>query len=195
MTEKEMPLAVAVTTTSGALKSDLSARSTAGFAFNYTGEERPLQDSYTRLAVYATGSNEPEGYSKWEWQAVDVDGLCHIAESHGYSQEITHQGVGMTDPNHVACYWAVISALGWIAANAPDESADLLTSSRLVVQQVNGVWQCRTPHLLRLRNTATALLSLTDTRLLWMPDSSEARAEALSCVVYGEAIAGIGEVR
>ncbi len=105
---------------------------------------------------------------------------------------ISRRGVGMTDPSHVACYSAVIEALGWIAVNTPDEHIKLIVSSRLVVQQVNGVWPCRTPYLLRLRDTAAILLSHTNARLLWLPKETKKQAEILSGVIYGEAIAAMG---
>jgi hypothetical protein len=191
MIEKLKPLTVGDTTTSGITESEPSTVSPteSGFVSDYTDEQSPLQETYIYPIAFAQGSNNPEGYAEWRWKVADLDCFCPIAESHGFSQEISRKGVGMTDPSHVACYSAVIEALGWIAVNMPDEHINLIVSSRLVVQQVNGVWPCRTPYLLRLRDTAAILLSRTNARLLWLPKETEKQAEILSSVTYGDAIA------
>ena len=76
--------------------------------------------------------------------------------------------------NNVGEYKAVLSALQWVLNNLTDppvrrEPITIHTDSLLVVKQVNGVWACRTPHLLPFRERIRELLVKTGVSLAWIP--------------------------
>ena len=76
--------------------------------------------------------------------------------------------------NNVGEYTAVFLALQWVLNNLTDppvrrEPITIHTDSLLVVNQVNGVWACRKPHLLPFRERIRELLVKTGVSLAWIP--------------------------
>ena len=76
--------------------------------------------------------------------------------------------------NNVGEYVAVSLALQRVLNNLTDppvrrEPITIHTDSLLVVNQVNGVWACRKPHLLPFRERIRELLVKTGVSLAWMP--------------------------
>ena len=81
--------------------------------------------------------------------------------------------------NNVGEYQAIILALR-IIHNQKLKQVELLTDSQLVVEQVNGSWQCRQPHLLPLRDKVRELLAQENATLAWIP-----RGQNLAGMVLG----------
>ena len=70
--------------------------------------------------------------------------------------------------NNVGEYTAVLLALE-AAQKLRLEDVDILTDSQLVVEQVNGRWKVRTPHLLSFNRLAKEVLKKGGARLSWIP--------------------------
>ena len=70
--------------------------------------------------------------------------------------------------NNVGEYQAVIEAVK-LALSLKLKDALILTDSQLVVNQVNGMWECRQPHLLPLMDKARELLKGSNITLAWLP--------------------------
>lgn len=133
-----------------------------------------------QILVFCDGSCEPcnpGGYATWGW--VAFQGGKEI--SHG-SGCIGH-GAGMS--NNVAEYAAMLEVLRRAAEKGI--SVSIHTDSQLVVNQVNGKWAVRAPHLQPLRSEASTLLRSTDSTLTWVPREENMRADALSKQAYREA--------
>ena len=82
---------------------------------------------------------------KATWAFID---LTHGEEQYGY--------LGDHITNNVAEYEAVLRAVEY-ARQFPQEQTEILTDSMLVVNQVNGKWQCKRPELAELRNSVQGL--------------------------------------
>ena len=76
--------------------------------------------------------------------------------------------------NNVGEYKAVLLALQCVLRALPGLPATIYTDSLLVVNQVNGVWACRKPHLLPFKRKVNELMQKImnggkDIRLEWIP--------------------------
>lgn len=133
---------------------------------------------------------------------IYCDGLCEPTNPGGYGccayavfrngEAIAKHygciGRGPEMTNNVAEYRAVRGALKWLAANQGDESARVMTDSKLVVEQVNGRWDCNSEKLMPLRDECrTLILGMTNIMLLWIPRAQNEVADALTRVAYREA--------
>ena len=81
--------------------------------------------------------------------------------------------------NNVGEYQAVILGVEK-AIQLEAKDAEILTDSLLVVNQVNGSWKCRMPHLLPFRDKVGGLLENSRITLEWVP-----REENLAGKVLG----------
>jgi ribonuclease HI len=85
--------------------------------------------------------------------------------------------------SNTAEYGAVIKALRF-AQRERLTGARVYSDSQIVVYQVNGDFDCRTPSLLKYRNAARWLLKVVCGTMMWIPRDQNARADALSRRAY-----------
>jgi|ERR1044072_4652691 ribonuclease HI len=133
---------------------------------------------------------------------IYCDGLCEPRNPGGYAccafvvfrdGERVHeryacigQGEGMT--NNVAEYRAVRAALRWLVQNRNGETAKVMTDSKLVVEQVNGTWNCNSETLRMLRDDCREAMRATENvLLLWIPRAQNEEADRLTRIAYAEA--------
>lgn len=96
-----------------------------------------------------------------------------------------HAGSGVVGPkttNNVAEYYGLGVGLRWLADNGRTELPLLIRGdSKLVISQVAGEWECRSPHLIILRDRCLALLELfAQKELVWIPRDQNEGADELS---------------
>lgn len=95
--------------------------------------------------------------------------------------------------NNVAEYHALGLALRYMLDNHESFAGAALRihgDSRLVIEQINGKWNCNKPHLQRLRDRCLAILSelgLSSWEASWIPRAENGEADALSQQAYEEA--------
>ena len=73
-----------------------------------------------------------------------------------------------TVTNNVGEYKAVQFALLEASEQKHVKSIEILTDSLLVVNQVNGLWKCRKPHLLPFLHETKALIKELQATLSWI---------------------------
>lgn len=124
----------------------------------------------------------PGGVACWGWIAQRDDPTDPISET-GYG--IACEGEGAT--SNVAEYTAVIMALEWLLETHPDEPAEILSDSQLVVYQITGRYSVRKPELQTLNLRARDLLGkLPHVRVTWIPRTQNYDADELSRRAYVE---------
>lgn len=126
------------------------------------------------------GRRNPGGIATYGW--LIKQGGRHLA--HGYGEAARGEG----SSNNVAEYTALIKALQAARdLGILDQITVVQGDSQLVVNQVNGLWNCNKEHLFELRKQARALLpSLV--RLRWVPREQNEEADELSKKAYAEAL-------
>lgn len=136
------------------------------------------------ITVYCDGLYEPRydsnGWSCWAWIALNEE-LKTVAFDKGCL------GRGREKfSNNVAEYAAVGKAIQWLLKKGYEE-AHVLTDSLLVVNQVNGSWQCNAEHLKPL--CAKIQLLKEDKRfyLRWIPREENQLADDLTNEAYEDA--------
>lgn len=141
-------------------------------------------------AIYATGfkvfcdglcePTNPNGWACWAFVAF-LDGE-RVHERYGC---IGH-GKGMS--NNVAEWWAVREALRWLDEEYDEPDASVMTDSKLVVEQINGRWDCHAHHLIQLRNEGQRFLyGMPRVTVRWIPRDQNEVADHLTRVAYEEA--------
>ncbi|HUY77939.1 MAG TPA: ribonuclease HI family protein [Ktedonobacterales bacterium] len=87
--------------------------------------------------------------------------------------------------NNEAEYRALLGALRYLPSiRQPGEVVEILSDSQLIVNQVIGVWNCNTSHLLPLCEEAQALIASQGAAqgritLRWIPRAQNTAADAL----------------
>lgn len=140
----------------------------------------------SRITLYADGLCEPRnpgGYACYGWLAIDENGQ-RMAEGQG---SIGH---GPWTTNNLAEYHAAIEALKWVASQ-DIVGVDLLADSKLVVNQANGAWASRAPHLFDLLVELRTLMAQTNARLHWVSREENKEADRLSRKAYAVARKGV----
>jgi ribonuclease HI len=84
--------------------------------------------------------------------------------------------------NNVAEYRALRGALRWLKEHSrSNDQIEIRMDSQLVVNQVNGSWQCNKSHLALLRDECRLLLEkLPTAKLSWVPREQNAVADDLA---------------
>jgi ribonuclease HI len=133
---------------------------------------------------------------------IYCDGLCQPTNPGGYGccayavfrngETVVKRygciGRGPEMTNNVAEYRAVLGALKWLSENRGDDSACVMTDSKLVVEQVNGRWACNSEKLRPYRDECRELLrGMSNVMLLWIPRERNEVADALTRVAYRKA--------
>ena len=136
------------------------------------------------IKIYFDGLCEPRnpgGYACYGWLIVQ-DGHT-LASGKG----LVTKGDGAT--NNVAEYQALIEALKAAAdLELGDQALEVMGDSQLVINQVNGDWQCRAGNLQPLLAQARRLAGrLPLARFKWIPREKNEPADRLSREAYYEA--------
>ena len=121
----------------------------------------------------------PGGFACWGWVAFDETGH-QLAQEYG----CLGHGPGMT--NNRAEYTALLQALDWATA-AGHQGVHISTDSKLVVEQTNGRWNCKSPALQPLCATAQQKLARLQATLSWVPREQNTAADTLTRTAYADA--------
>ena len=99
-----------------------------------------------------SGNGTARARGTFGWQVLDENHRL-IGEGHGSCQ-------GEHQTNNIAEYVGLIDGLRWISCLRPRVSEVLIEGdSKLVLETVNGRWDCKKDHLKKLRNEALNFLS------------------------------------
>lgn len=112
----------------------------------------------------------PEGIGCWAFVAFD-EKRRNVGQSYG----CIGNGEGIT--NNVAEYHSVISALKWSLGR--NEVVTILSSSSVVVNHSNRVWECHSASLQPLLERIDELADLIKAKICWIPQKENKVAEAL----------------
>lgn len=134
------------------------------------------------LHLYFDGLCEPRnpgGVACYGWLLLDDDGVL-ISSGHG---EVCR---GPQATNNVAEYSALGFGLREMHNLGLRERLLVLGDSKLVIEQLAGRWECKAPHLARLRARCLELLDQVAINWLarWIPRAENERADALSREAY-----------
>lgn len=130
------------------------------------------------VTIYCDGACEPvnpDGVGTWGFIAYKDRKLLY--KSYG----LVGEGKGQT--NNRSEYHAVLHALRWAYTGKFDQ-VDLFTDSRLVVQQINGVWRVHSPHLQPLWKQCQLAKDHVNYTITWIPREQNDEADRLSHVAY-----------
>jgi len=95
------------------------------------------------------------------------------------------EGEGMT--NNVAEYTAAIEALRWLLEHGYEgRRVTLMSDSMLLIKQLRGLWQVRSPRIAPLYHQARKLASHFKVRFRWVSREENEAADALSVEAYVE---------
>jgi len=128
-----------------------------------------------KLTVFIDGTCEPRnpgGHGACAFAAYEGEAGGREADTRPAPLKTTAkligEGAGMT--NNVAEYRALLGTLKWLAEHGHrGDEIDLRIDSQLVVNQVNGTWECRSPALLPYCRDCKAILILLHASLKWVP--------------------------
>jgi ribonuclease HI len=124
----------------------------------------------------------PGGIGVWAFVVFDLDGnMIHQAFGDiGYGEGVT---------NNVAAYRAVIEVFNWVSASDENYLIEILSDSQLVVNQHNGEWACKKPHLKALMDEIDELWTITDVLgIRWIPLKENGGADALCQLAYKQGL-------
>lgn len=129
---------------------------------------------------------------------IYFDGLCEPVNPNGvatYGFVVYHdkkcikkegnvigEGKGMT--NNVAEYTALIKALQWLDTQAINDQIVIYGDSKLVVNQVNGLWRIKSDTSKKYVPIVRDLLRGKDFMLEWIPRDKNNEADSLSGEEY-----------
>jgi ribonuclease HI len=82
---------------------------------------------------------------------------------------------------NVGEYKAVIAALELAYKSFGREEVEILSDSKLVVNQINGEWECRKEHLKELLKIARSLKDMTGAKLSWISREQNLAGKVLEC--------------
>ena len=133
----------------------------------------------TKLTIHADGICEPNpGKAAWAFIVFDEAGEV-LHEDKGY--------LGDDRTNNYAEYTAVGKAARWCVEFARGKQIELLTDSQLVVNQVNGVWQCQKEQLQTLRDRVKELFEMHEYITLGWIKGTDNQADILTRHAYRDA--------
>jgi ribonuclease HI len=135
------------------------------------------------VTIHFDGSCEPTnpgGVATWGW-IISADGKTILARS-----GVACSG-GKHSTNNVAEYHALGTALKELDMLQWSGTLEIYGDSMLVVNQVNGKWNCNADHLRKLRDRCQDLLKKIcpdGFELKWIPREQNEKADALSREAY-----------
>lgn len=134
------------------------------------------------LVLYFDGSCvvNPGGPMFYGWHCETEDGQ-EIGRSYGRIDDYPPE----LQTNNIAEYEALLSGLQWLASfkAATIDSLTVRGDSQLIVKTVNGEWQCKKPHLVKLRDECLNELKHIDAghiQIEWIPREKNEKADILS---------------
>ena len=137
----------------------------------------------TDLVIHFDGLCEPNpgGIATYGWIIRDIEG--NLIEQAG---AVVRRGPGAT--NNLAEYSALGKALLYLIDSHWVGNLTMYGDSKLVVEQVNGNWQCRKDHIRRLRDRVREHLDVVCSKhkwsISWIPREENDAADALSKRAY-----------
>ena len=121
----------------------------------------------------ACGPVNPGGVATYGWRLLGPDGRV-LAVNSG---EVC-RGPGAT--NNVAEWQALVFALRHLAGQGWKGTLQICGDSRLVINQLNGLWGFRKQHLRPYRDECLRLLAGIDWVAVWVPREENRGADALA---------------
>lgn len=98
--------------------------------------------------------------------------------------ELGDTGRTPENTNNALEYLAVLYALIWVSEHAADVSVEIRSSSKTVVEQVNGNFRCNSDSLRPLYESAIELMAETKATLRWIPLKENQTAYLLARAAY-----------
>lgn len=148
----------------------------------------------SKITIFCDGATEPINPGGIGIAAViafdgDVSGACGARRPAPIVERYAEVGRGEGITNNLVEYKAVRWALRWAAKKASDLDIQIFTDSMLVVNQINGAWQCNKDHLRELRDECREIMkSIPRVNLAWVPREENDVADALTRKGYREAL-------
>lgn len=142
---------------------------------------RPKDDEVSlRLVIECSGICEPnpEGIGAWGFTIMTPN--RHLIDVH-----LGDTGKGEENTNNALEYVALLFALTWTAEFAPNVPVEIRSSSKTVVEQVNGNFQCRAESLRPLHESAVELIRQTKATLRWISINENQTAYFLARAAFG----------
>ena len=126
-----------------------------------------------RYVVYTDGASDNPGRST---------SACVIVDRKTQSVMSFAEHIGSAT-NNIAEYSAVIIALRHLTKNSMNGSI-ILSDSKLVVEQINGNWNCNDGNLAQLRAVAVSLMRDCNAHISWVPRQRNKMADAVAEFCY-----------
>ena len=92
--------------------------------------------------------------------------------------------------NNVAEYSGLIAGLEVVAALDPQAIVEVRMDSKLVVEQMSGRWQIKSPDMRKLAMSAREILPYTNVTYTWIPRNDNKAADALANEALDTHLAG-----
>ena len=137
--------------------------------------KRARQTDKTVAECYFDGASKGNpGHASYGW-------VIKISDSDSATEYCGSAYLGDDKTNNEAEYEGVISLLGALATTGVDEAV-VRGDSMLVVNQINGKWECKKPHIKMLRNRAVSALNKIKFRVRFerVPRAENAHADELA---------------
>ncbi|MEM0287233.1 MAG: ribonuclease HI [Nitrososphaerota archaeon] len=97
--------------------------------------------------------------------------------------DIVGQGEGFS--NNVGEYAALLAALRWLLENNLTSGIEIKSDSRLLVNQMNGVWKVRRGYYIKtLEQVKEVLKEFQNIKFIWIPREENTEADMLSRMAY-----------
>ena len=103
-----------------------------------------------------------------------------VADESGNVIYMQARALSGTVTNNMAEYQAVVTAIEYLRTFKDWPKVAIYTDSQLVVNQVNGEWQCNKIELEAYRDRVRQYIKDTDSTLTWIPREQNALADALA---------------
>ena len=131
------------------------------------------------LVIECVGISEPNpgGIGAWGFAVT-------CAHNDLIDVQLDDAGRTPENTNNALEYLAVIYALIWISDNGVDGPVEVRSSSRTVVEQVNGNFRCKSDSLRPLYEAALELVRETNATLRWIPLAENQTAYMLARAAY-----------
>lgn len=130
------------------------------------------------INLYFDGAAEPNpGVATYGWIILDsnnneIKSASGVASNHA--------------SNNYAEYCALGFALRFLKDNSWSGKLNIFGDSQLVINQLTMTWQCRAPHLIKLRDRCLELLEIIDKEFVaaWIPRAQNEKSDSLSQYAY-----------
>jgi len=130
------------------------------------------------IAIYVDGLAEPSnpGTGTWAWIIFDESG-DELAQAYGVLPSKVS--------NNYSEYCGAGFALKYLREHHADDGIAFYSDSQLVLNQIQGTWQCNAETLIPLRDRCRELLADLSISFHWIP-SEQNKADELTRLAYQE---------